>query len=196
MRQVYLNHLIKIFNYTHIIFQEYPWPTGKAPWSVERGGTGIPPDRARENWGRNNECEDIKPAVVDVVPKRSEKSSKSGTLPCPSTIKNPKNDVEAMKMIEIGQKLIELGTQYIGPQLSYDEKNILHTLSSSIVAKIITKRQVSLPPPGSESNGHHHHSPSRHSHSSSSSSRSRRRPFNSRSPSPKCKRERFVETLK
>ena len=127
------------------------------------------------------------------MPKRSEKSSKIGTLPSPSTIKSPRNDLEAIRMIDLGQKLIELGTQYVGPQLSYDEKNILHTLTSSIVAKIFTKRQVSLPPPGSEFNGHH--SPSRHSYSSSSSSRSRRRPFNSRSPSPKYKRERFVKTF-
>jgi len=168
--------------------EEYPWPTGKAPWSVERGGTGIPPDRARENWGRNNECEDVKPTVVEVVTRRNEKSPKTGTLPSPSNINNPKNDVEAIKMLELGQKLLELGTQYIGPQLSFDEKNILHTLKSSIVAKILTKRQVSLPPQGRELNGHH--SPARHSHSSSSSSRSRRRPFNSRSPSPKYKRER------
>ena len=33
--------------------QEYPWPPGKAPWSLEMGGAGIPPDGARENWGKN-----------------------------------------------------------------------------------------------------------------------------------------------
>jgi hypothetical protein len=27
----------------------YPWPSGKAPWSAERGGTGIPPTGARNS---------------------------------------------------------------------------------------------------------------------------------------------------
>merc|ERR1719430_3036479 len=33
--------------------EEYPWPPGKAPWSIENGGTGIPPDGARENYSKN-----------------------------------------------------------------------------------------------------------------------------------------------
>ena len=173
--------------------EEYPWPTGKAPWSVERGGTGIPPDRARENWGKNNECEDIKPTLIEVVKKTGEKSLRIESLPSPSKVRSPKNDVEAIKMIDLGQKLIELGIKYVGPKLSYDEKSILQTLSSSVVAKILSKRQVSISPPESESCAHH--SP-RQNQSTSTSSRNKRRPFNSRSPSPSYKRERFVKTFK
>merc|ERR1719186_2090291 len=33
--------------------EEYPWPAGKEPWSVLRGGLGIAPDRARNNYGKN-----------------------------------------------------------------------------------------------------------------------------------------------
>ena len=43
--------------------EEYPWPAGKAPWSVERGGTGIPPDRARENWGKHTDSMEEKLTV-------------------------------------------------------------------------------------------------------------------------------------
>ena len=31
----------------------YPWPAGKAPWSIENGGSGIPPHNAKENFGMN-----------------------------------------------------------------------------------------------------------------------------------------------
>merc|ERR1719309_28354 len=31
----------------------YPWPSGKAPWSIEKGGTGLPPEDSKENFGRN-----------------------------------------------------------------------------------------------------------------------------------------------
>eukprot|EP00092_Neocalanus_flemingeri_P015992 GFUD01017310.1.p1 GENE.GFUD01017310.1~~GFUD01017310.1.p1 ORF type:complete len:667 (+),score=195.32 GFUD01017310.1:44-2002(+) len=31
--------------------EEYPWPAGKEPWSELRGGSGIVPDRARNNYG-------------------------------------------------------------------------------------------------------------------------------------------------
>ena len=34
--------------------EEFPWPPGKDPWSTERGGTGIAPDNARENWGKDS----------------------------------------------------------------------------------------------------------------------------------------------
>merc|ERR1712096_282930 len=33
--------------------EEYPWPAGKEPWSVLRGGLGIAPDGARNNYGKN-----------------------------------------------------------------------------------------------------------------------------------------------
>ena len=143
--------------------------------------------------GKNNECEDKKPTLIEVVKKTGEKSLRIESLPSPSKVRSPKNDVEAIKMIDLGQKLIELGIKYVGPKLSYDEKSILQTLSSSVVAKILSKRQVSISPPESESCAHH--SP-RQNQSTSTSSRNKRRPFNSRSPSPSYKRERFVKTFK
>ncbi len=32
---------------THLSDEEYPWPPGKAPWSVEQGGEGESPGSAR-----------------------------------------------------------------------------------------------------------------------------------------------------
>ena len=31
--------------------EEYPWPPGKAPWSAEKGGAGVAPNNAKENYG-------------------------------------------------------------------------------------------------------------------------------------------------
>ena len=99
--------------------QEYPWPTGKAPWSVERGGTGIPPDRARENWGRNRSFEEQKPVVVDVV-RGKQRGGDKGGLPSAESVRRPQTQAEAVKMIELSQKLLELGLQFVGQQLSQE----------------------------------------------------------------------------
>ena len=99
--------------------QEYPWPTGKAPWSVERGGTGIPPDRARENWGRNRSFEEQKPVVVDVV-RGKQRGGDKGGLPSAESVRRPQTQAEAGKMIELSQKLLELGLQFVGQQLSQE----------------------------------------------------------------------------
>ena len=32
---------------------EYPWPDGMEPWLIENGGSGIIPDGARNNYGKN-----------------------------------------------------------------------------------------------------------------------------------------------
>ena len=52
---------------------DYPWPAGMAPWLIERGGSGIIPDGARSNFGKNTPKpsqnrnflgEDKKPRIV------------------------------------------------------------------------------------------------------------------------------------
>lgn len=42
------------------IFQEYPWPPDKAPWSRERGGTGVPPPGAVKNFRFEDNKEELK----------------------------------------------------------------------------------------------------------------------------------------
>ena len=38
---------------------EYPWPDGMEPWLLENGGSGIIPDGARNNYGKNR----LKPPI-------------------------------------------------------------------------------------------------------------------------------------
>ena len=92
---------------------------------MERGGTGIPPDRARENWGRNRSFEEQKPVVVDVVRGKQLQrgSGDKGGLPSAESVRRPQTQAEAIKMIELSQKLLELGLQFVGQQLSQEVRN-------------------------------------------------------------------------
>ena len=90
---------------------------------MERGGTGIPPDRARENWGRNRSFEEQKPVVVDVVRGKQWGSGDKGGLPSAESVRRPQTQAEAIKMIELSQKLLELGLQFVGQQLSQEVSN-------------------------------------------------------------------------
>ena len=167
--------------------QEYPWPPGKAPWAVERGGTGIPPDGARENWGKNKHYrleEDVKPVVVGRV--FAEGKQKRGGLPSVESLKAPKNEEEAIKLIQLGEKMLTLSLEFSGSRLNHNEKSILGTCLTAIVSKILVKRGMQ---PG-QPNGHH--SPPRIKRQSESTAvQKRTRERNSRSPSPYVvKRER------
>ena len=108
--------------------QEYPWPSGKAPWSIERGGTGIPPDRARENWGRNRDFSDHKPVILNVDRKPAQASGhqRSGGLPAPGEVRVPRTQAEAVRMLELSQRLMQVGCQFLGPSLS-DEVRLPNT---------------------------------------------------------------------
>ena len=165
---------------------EYPWPAGKAPWSVERGGSGRAPDKACENFGRNKEgVRDIKPVILGGFGKSERKPAVVSGIPAPSALKAPKNGEEAIKMVQVAQRLMELGTDFIGPQLSYSERSMLKLVADSVVSKIVTKRNV--PPPATQASNGNLPSPS--------SSKSSKRQYNSRSRSPsppnhRMKRER------
>ena len=175
------------------IFQEYPWPAGKAPWSVERGGTGIPPDRARENWGKNADSLDEKLTVVERVVRGTEErgpgrvgGSGRVSLTSLSSLQTPTDQQEALKMISIAEKLLENGIEYLRPQLNSQEFRLMKMTTSSVFTKLLSKRKETT-------NGHD--SPREQSRSENSSGQ-RRRSFDSRSPSqsaslpPPVKRER------
>ena len=131
--------------------QEYPWPPGKAPWALERGGTGIPPDGARENWGKNKQYgkgseEDSKPVVVGRV--FAENKNRGGGLPSVDSLKAPKNEEDAIKMIQLGEKMLSMGLEFSGSRLNQNERSVLGTCLTAIVSKILVKR-------GMRPNGHH-----------------------------------------
>jgi len=176
--------------------EEYPWPPGKAPWALERGGTGIPPDGARENWGKNQHYrqeEDVKPVVVGRVVVNGDRKERRGGLPSPETVKAPQNEEEAIKMIELGEKLLTMGLEFSGSRLNHNEKSILGSCLSTIVTKILDKRGMK---PGRSSG---HHSPPRDRRQSGNMQPVQKRPRqrNSRSPSPPLvKRERRSPSIR
>jgi len=167
--------------------EEYPWPPGKAPWALERGGTGIPPDGARENWGKNKHFrqeEDVKPVVVGRV--FADGKEKKGGLPSVETLRAPKNNEEAVKFIQLGEKMLSLGFEFGGSRLSHNERSVLGTCLTTIMTKIMDKRGMQP----ARANGHH--SPPRvrrQSESNNIQKRSRQRTSRSPSPHP-VKRER------
>lgn len=173
--------------------EEYPWPAGKAPWSVERGGTGIPPDRARENWGKNADSLDDKLTVERQRGRGAEESargreggSRGLSLTSLSSLPSPTDQQEALKMISIAEKLLEKGLDFLSPELSSQEFRLMKMTTCSVFTKLLSKRRETT-------NGHD--SPGERSRSENSSGQ-RRRSSDSRSPPqsahlpPPVKRER------
>ena len=135
--------LWKVYNCRTV--QEYPWPPGKAPWSVEMGGTGFPPDGARENWGKNTfkdtlrVKEDRGADRVDRVEERRKRTPEKtigGGLPSPSSLKPPQSTDEAMKMVELGEKLVTMGLEGPASSLSSAERHALKAVFATIMATI------------------------------------------------------------
>ena len=95
-------------------------------------------------------------------------------------------------MVELSQKLLQYGVEFLGSRISLEEANLLKATKDAIVAKILSTRDISVPSHSAASNGHH--SPNRRQSYDRrpSSSSYNKRPHNSRSPSPppRVKRER------
>lgn len=66
----------------------YPWPPGKAPWSVKMGGDGAPPAEAPQ----------VKPA--------------RRLLPAPGTVRAPRDPHEARAMMESARAMARLVLQF------------------------------------------------------------------------------------
>ena len=100
---------------------------------MERGGTGIPPDRARENWGRNKDFPDNKPIILNMSQSSSEasggvqRSSGGQRLPAPGEVREPRSQAEAVRMLELSQRLMQVGCQYLEPSLSNEVRKICAT---------------------------------------------------------------------
>ena len=112
----------------------------------------------------------------------------SGGLPSVESLRNPKDENEAIKMVKLGERLLTMGLEFSSSRLSHIEQATLSSLATALVTKMLTKRGMRP----STSNGHH--SPPRVRPPSDSSMRLKRsRERNSRSPSPKqnIKRERY-----
>ena len=100
---------IPVSSLLHCSPQEYPWPSGKAPWLIQNGGTGIQP-RPSER----------KPAVRPPTPaavgsERKEKRRRADWRQIkPSQLRSPSSREEAVKMVLLAEKMLELGLETRG----------------------------------------------------------------------------------
>lgn len=88
--------------------EEYPWPSGKAPWLLENGGTGIVPQLPERKL-------DVKPppAVAAEASERKEKRSRADWIQ-PSQLGLPSSSEEAVKMLLLAERMLELGLETRG----------------------------------------------------------------------------------
>jgi hypothetical protein len=114
--------------------EEYPWPPGKAPWAVERGGTGIPPDGARDNFDKKYgaqqpELEDPNTGVGRVL------GSGEVELPAPRNVRPPSSAEEAEKMIDVGRKLISMAMEFSGSGVGERDGRVIQATMAAVLAK-------------------------------------------------------------
>ena len=100
---------------------DYPaWPAGKAPWAVEKGGSGVPPDAVRFRM-------DKKPTLEYGF--GMAKARNEGVNLRPLNGYRPESREEAKKMIELGKHLVKLSVN--SPHLDTrdpDKQILLSTL--------------------------------------------------------------------
>ena len=74
----------------------YPWPAGKAPWSLEMGGHGIPP-QAKHSLPSSR----VRARAASVT------STPEPLLPAPGSFQKPRNAEEAQKMLDLARRMME-----------------------------------------------------------------------------------------
>ena len=99
---------------------EYPaWPAGKAPWALERGGSGLPPLGAIARSSSSSSST------------RSSARSDSmlggfrARIGRPPTDYQPQTDEEAEKMMSVGRKLLETAVRSDYSGLTRAEQNMI-----------------------------------------------------------------------
>jgi len=104
--------------------EEYPWPPGKAPWSIEQGGTGVAPERAKENAGKNNHFE----------PKASAVSIKqeAGGLPGPEGLREPRTREDAERYFLLAERLLQLATDGLAGDSGVRMRNLTKVFVQSV----------------------------------------------------------------
>ena len=108
--------------------EEYPWPPAKAPWARERGGSGIPPAGARENYGNKKHIMMVPVAQL------------SGKFLAPDNVEPPSSTEEAMKMMEVGRKLMEMAMRFNGS--GFREREVM--VIQSMIGAVLLKAQENL----------------------------------------------------
>jgi len=109
--------------------EDYPWPPSKAPWAVEKGGTGIPPTGARENFGKNK----FKPTPAPSSPREPELGEQK--LPGLNSLRTPSSNEEAQKMIEVGRRLVSMAMGFSGSGLGERDAGVIQAAMDSVLMK-------------------------------------------------------------
>jgi len=142
--------------------EEYPWPAGKEPWSVLKGGTGIAPDAARNNYGKKqarpvaaSPPEPTKSDMKPVVGSSRGKSPHRYSLPSTDKLVPPKNLLEAEKILDLAQQLLLMAADYSG--LKHMDRSVIRSCFAALAVK--TKLAGGMKRPRSRSSGRQSMSP-------------------------------------
>merc|ERR1719509_9571 len=112
--------------------EEYPWPPGKAPWSIEKGGTGVAPDNAR-NWSKNSgEKMEPKPIHREDSPPSKMNVKPQAKLPPPNKLKAPQNLEEMKKYLELGSRMVKMAIDYNDDMGEPMKSRLMGTLASMV----------------------------------------------------------------
>ena len=84
----------------------YPWPAGKAPWSVEMGGNGIPPQSKRRRSNSGGRAASVANSSGRAV-SMARFETPSTPLPAPGRFQMPRNAEEAEKMLVMARHMME-----------------------------------------------------------------------------------------
>ena len=84
----------------------YPWPAGKAPWSVEMGGNGIPPQPKRRRSNSGGRTASVASSSGRAV-SMARFETLSTPLPAPGWFQKPRNAEEAEKMLAMARHMME-----------------------------------------------------------------------------------------
>ena len=115
---------------------DYPWPVGKAPWSVERGGSGVPPDRAPENFGKNNASRELE------RDERGGEGVKKGqsTLSL-SSVGPPADKREALQMVSLADTMLQYAMDFLRSEITPPKERLMKLTVSSLFSKILESEE-------------------------------------------------------
>merc|ERR1712147_231989 len=100
---------------------EYPaWPAGKAPWALERGGSGLPPLEAMARSSSSTSS-----STRSSVRSDSMLGGSRARIGRPLTDYKPQTDKEAEKMMPVGRKLLETAVRSDCSGLTRAEQNMI-----------------------------------------------------------------------
>ena len=114
---------------SHIVCvsQEYPWPSGKAPWLIQNGGTGVVPPLPERK-------KEVKPPAASER-KEGKPNGTEWRRIRHSQVRSPPSTEEAVKMIMLAGRMLELGMETRGA--SSTDTNILKVSTGVVLNSLL-----------------------------------------------------------